>query len=142
MKLSTRGRYALRIMLDIARNGEKGPVSLTDVAARTGISRGYLEQLASVLRNARLLKSTSGRYGGYRLARPAEKITIGEIIENSIGPICVVDCIDDPTGCPRSEMCECRVVYGLINNRIVQVLREYTLQDLLDPSWAQNVPQL
>jgi DNA-binding IscR family transcriptional regulator len=50
----------------------------------------------------------------------------------------VVDCVEDPDGCPRSELCECRVVYGLINNRIVQVLRDYTLEDLLDPSWIHD----
>jgi Rrf2 family protein len=126
-------------MLDIARHGgDKKPVSLTLVAERTGISRGYLEQLAAMLRNNRLLRSISGRYGGYRLARQAPKITIFQIVESVLGPVCVVDCIDDPESCPRSEFCECRMVYTLINNRIAEVLKEYTLADLLDPSWVRN----
>lgn len=133
MRISTRGRYALRMMLDIARNGrDRKPVSLASVAERTGISRSYLEQLAQGLRNARLVRGVAGRHGGYRLARPMEEITIGQIIEGAMGPICVVDCIDDPEGCPRSDYCECRMVYDLINQRIAEVLEEFTLADLLD----------
>jgi Rrf2 family protein len=131
MKLSTRGRYALRMMLDIARNGADGkPVSLAAVSARTDISRGYLEQLALALRNARLLKGVSGRYGGYRLTRPANEITLSRVIEAAIGPINVVDCVDSPEECLRSDMCECRTVYQLINRRITEVLDDYTLADL------------
>jgi len=131
MKLSTRGRYALRMMLDIARSGVDGkPVSLATVSARTDISRGYLEQLALALRNARLLKGVSGRYGGYRLSQPASEITLTRVIEAAIGPINVVDCVDSPDDCPRSDMCECRVVYQLINGRIAEVLDDYTLADL------------
>jgi Rrf2 family cysteine metabolism transcriptional repressor len=138
--LTTRARYALRMMLDVARNGgEDRPVSLASVAERTDISRGYLEQLALALRNARLLRGVAGRYGGYRLAESAKHITVGEVIEAVIGPICVVDCVDDPMSCPRAELCECRTVYSIINERIAEVLREYTLADLLDPGWAADV---
>ncbi len=136
MRLTTRARYALRMMLDVARNGgEETPVSLATVSERTGISRGYLEQLALGLRNARLVRGVAGRYGGYRLAAPASQITVGQIVEAAIGPICLVDCLEDPMTCPRAEFCECRIVYALINERIAEVLREYTLADLLDPSW-------
>jgi Rrf2 family protein len=139
MRLSTRARYALRMMLDLARHGglEK-PVSLAAVAERTDISRGYLEQLAMALRNARLVRGVAGRYGGYRLTEPPERITVGQIVEAATGPVCVVDCIDDPASCPRAEDCECRLVYGMVNERIAEVLREYTLADLLDPSWANG----
>jgi len=137
MRLTTRARYALRMMLDLARHGglEK-PVSLAAVAERTDISRGYLEQLAMALRNARLVRGVAGRYGGYRLTEPPERITVGQIVEAATGPVCVVDCVDDPASCPRAEDCECRLVYGIVNERIAEVLREYTLADLLDPSWA------
>ena len=138
MKLSTRARYALRMMLDVARNGgEVEPVSLASVAGRTDLSRGYLEQLALALRNARLLKGIAGRKGGYRLAAPAGEITVAQVVEASIGPINLVDCLEDPASCPRSDFCECRVVYRLINNRVVEVMQEYTLADLLDPSWVR-----
>ncbi len=140
MKLSTRARYALRLMVDLAIQGhEDESVSLATVAGRTGLSRGYLEQLALTLRNARLVRSSAGRKGGYRLARTADKITIGEIVEASIGPICVVDCVDDPESCIRTDFCECRLVYALINKKVAEVLHAYTLGDLTDPSWINNI---
>ena len=139
MRISTRGRYALRMMLDIARNGGDGlPVSLSSVSERTDISHGYLEQLAPALRAARLVKSVAGRHGGYRLAVPASKITIRQIIEASIGPVCVVDCVEEPESCLKAEFCECRIVYALINQRVAQVLDDFTLEDLLDPSWISD----
>ena len=139
MRISTRGRYALRMMLDIAKHGEKGsPVSLSMVSERTGISHGYLEQLAPALRAARLVKSVAGRHGGYRLADPADEISIRQVIEASIGPVCVVDCVEEPESCSRAEFCECRMVYSLINQRIAQVLDEFSLKDLLDPSWVRS----
>lgn len=139
MKISTRGRYALRMMVDVARHGgQDSPVSLASVSDRTGISHGYLEQVALALRSARLVRGVAGRHGGYKLASPPEEISIREIIEATIGPVCVVDCIDDPEGCPRAELCECRVVYALINLRIGEVLGEFTLADLVDPSWMKE----
>ena len=143
MRLSTRARYALRMMLDVARNGgDQRPVSLAEVAGRTGISRGYLEQLAMALRNARLVKSVAGRYGGYRLTDSADQITIGRVIEAVIGPICVVDCVEEPQTCLRAEFCECRVVYAVINQRVAEVLHQFTLANLLDPSWVQATSEL
>jgi len=139
MRISTRGRYALRMMLDIARHGVDGsPVSLSSVSERTGISHGYLEQLAPALRAARLVKSVAGRHGGYRLVAPASKVTIRQVIEASIGPVCVVECVEEPGSCMRADFCECRIVYALINQRIAQVLEEFTLEDLLDPSWVSE----
>lgn len=139
MRISSRARYALRMMLDLVRNGgEVRPVSLAAVSERTDLSRGYLEQVAQSLRKARLLKGISGRYGGYRLVVPASEITVGQVLEASIGPMSVVDCLDDPSGCPRYEFCECRVVYGLINSRIGEILDEFTLADLLDPRWVES----
>jgi len=137
MRISTRARYALRMMLDIARNGgENEPVSLTGVAKRTGISKGYLEQVALSLRSARLLRGVYGRRGGYQLTARPEETTISRIFEALIGPTCFVDCIDDPASCPRSEYCECRVIYRLMNERVLEVLQGNTLANLLDPDWV------
>ena len=139
LRVSTRARYALRLMLDVARNGrDNGPVSLSSVAERTAISRGYLEQVALSLRSASLLHGICGRRGGYRLAVPADEITVGRIFEALIGPISIVDCVDDPAACPRGECCECRIVYRLINDRIVEVLQAHTLTDLMDPDWMRT----
>lgn len=139
LRVSTRARYALRLMLDVARNScDNGPVSLSSVAKRTAISRGYLEQVALALRSASLLRGVSGRRGGYRLAAPAEEVTVGRIFEALIGPIALVDCVDDPAACPLSDGCECRVVYRLLNERIVEVLEGHTLADLMNPEWMRT----
>jgi DNA-binding IscR family transcriptional regulator len=86
-----------------------------------------------------LVRGVSGRYGGYLLARPPADITIGQILEATLGPICVVDCIEDAELCPRSEFCECRVVYSLINRKVADVLEEYTLADLVEPSLVREM---
>ena len=121
-------------MIELAKySREEKPVSLASVAERTDLSRGYLEQLAQTLRNGGLVQGVPGRYGGYRLRLPADKITLAMIIETVIGPVCLVDCIDSPDSCIRAGTCECRMVYDLINRRIVGILEEYTLADLLEP---------
>jgi Rrf2 family protein len=128
------------MMLDVARHAESDkPISLTAISERIGISRGYLEQLAIALRNARLIRGTSGRHGGYRLALPASRISIGDIVEATIGPICIVDCVADPDSCMRSPGCECLMLYTLINQRIAEVLRAYTLADLANPEWTREI---
>jgi Rrf2 family protein len=135
VKISTRGRYALRMMLDIARHGgQNSPVSLASVSERTGISHGYLEQVALALRSARLVRGVAGRHGGYKLSSPPGTITVRQIIEATLGPVCVVDCVDEPEACPRADDCECRVVYASISLRIGEVLEEFTLADLADRS--------
>jgi Rrf2 family protein len=125
------------MMLDIARHGgETRPVSLGEVAERTDISRGYLEQVAISLRSARLIRGVPGRQGGYRLPVSPKEITICQVVEALIGPISVVDCVQDPATCPRSDYCECRIVYRLINERIADVLKSYSLADLMRPDWV------
>lgn len=133
MKLTTRARYALRSMIQIGRLCKEGePVSLATVSKLTSISRRYLEQLAISLKNAQLIKGVSGKGGGYVLAKPAEDIKIGEIIEAAIGPINIVDCVKQPESCLITDICECRVIYTLINDRITEVLNEFSLADLVD----------
>jgi Rrf2 family transcriptional regulator, cysteine metabolism repressor len=140
MKLSTRARYALRMMLDVARSGGEGrPVSLTAVARRQGLSRGYLEQVALPLHASGLLIGVPGRKGGYRLGRPADEITVGNIVQSMIGSISIVPCVGDQDVCSRSGDCECRLLWTLINLRIVEVLEHYTLAELLDPSFRRSV---
>jgi len=140
MKLSTRARYALSSMLAISRL-ERGnhPVALNRVAENTQISKRYLEQLAIALKNASLLRGLSGRGGGYLLARDPREIRIGEIIEAAIGPVNIVECVLNPDACVKSEYCECRLVYSLINRRITEVLNEFTLADMADKEWVANV---
>jgi Rrf2 family protein len=131
MKLSTRARYALQAMLAIARmtDGDR-PISLGKVAERTRLSRRYLDQLTVSLKNASLLRSVGGRSGGYLLARKSTEIRIKHIVEAAIGPISIVDCVGHPESCLKSELCECRTLYSLINKRITDALDEFTLADL------------
>ncbi len=135
MKLSKRARYALRMMVEIARqtNGENA-VSLNTVSKSTDISRRYLEQLAIALKNASLVRGVMGKGGGYNLTRPPGSIKICQIIEAAIGPISIVDCVLEPDDCTKSDSCDCRWVYRTINQRIVSVLNELSLEDLaMDP---------
>jgi len=140
MKLSSRARYALRAMIAITRLAEDSkPVSLDRVAQRTRVSRRYLEQLALALKHASLLRSVSGKGGGYRLARPAAEIKVGEIIEAAIGPINIVECVRHPDACLMVDVCECRLFYLLLNRRISEVLNEFTLHDLADQGWLKKM---
>jgi Rrf2 family protein len=135
VKLSTRARYALRMMVDIVHNGGvEVPVSLAAVAERTHLSRGYLEQLALTMRNAGLLRGVCGAQGGYRLARTAAEISVGDIVQAAIGRINIVECVGDPEVCMRTDYCECRPVYALINHRISEVLDSFSLASLIEPA--------
>ncbi|MDJ0765304.1 MAG: Rrf2 family transcriptional regulator [Myxococcota bacterium] len=134
MKLSTRARYALRMMVEIAKltNRIDDTVSLAKISDVTNISRRYLEQLAIVLKSHSLIRSKTGKGGGYQLARPASEIPASEIIEATIGPINIVDCVLDPDTCPMADDCGCRSVYCDINSRIVSSLSDLTLDKLAE----------
>ena len=133
MKLSTRARYALRMMGAAARiTTGNGLDTLNTVSAETTISRRYLEQLVIGLKNGALIRGKSGKGGGYALAKPAKEIRIRQIIEAAIGPINIVDCVLDPEMCMKADDCECRMLYHLINERIRTVLDDLVLDDLVN----------
>jgi Rrf2 family protein len=123
-------------MVAVAHLGKnQEPISLDRVAQHTRLSRRYLEQLAAVLRAKSLLRSVPGRSGGYAVARPAGTIPIGEIIVASVGPINLVECLGQPEICVAADVCACRLFYQLLNQRICDLLNQYTLADLVDRSW-------
>lgn len=131
MKISTRPRYALRLMLDISRNArDDKPVHLREIARRNRLSKGYLEQLVVSLKNAQLIRSSSGRGGGYRLFKAPEQISLLDIFEATIGPINIVECLAHPEECMRSNYCECRILWELLNVKIMDLLGGYSLKDL------------
>jgi len=103
MKLSTRARYAIRMMVEFAKRAGNEPVSLGEVAESTQLPKRYLDQLAMGMKTGALLTSVRGRGGGYQLTRPAEEISLGQVTEAAIGPINVVECVLRPEVCPRSE---------------------------------------
>lgn len=124
MKISTKGRYGLTIMMELARRVGEGPTSLKSIAERHGLSEHYLEQLVSPLRNAGLVKSVRGAYGGYTLTKAASDLTAGTIIRVLEGPVSVVDfdTEDDPAK---------RDLWLRIRDSIASVLDSTTLEDLV-----------
>lgn len=143
MKLGTRARYSMRMMMAVARLSADGrPVGLGKVAARCGVSRRYLEQLVPALRNAKLVRSVAGRGGGYTLARGADEIKVGAIIEAAIGTIAVTECAAEPESCIHSPFCNCQALWALINHQVTRVVGAYTLADILEPGWPSRVRRM
>ena len=137
MKISTRGRYALRFMIDLARYGNGPYALLRDIAARQRISLKYLEQIATALGKAGLIKSIRGPQGGYRLTRSPQEYTVGDILRLTEGDLAPVPCAaQDPADCPRSEDCATLPVWRGLNRVINEYLDGITLQDLLDQQRA------
>ena len=133
MKISTKGRYALRLMIDLAMNSVGEPVSLQDVAKRQGISEKYLEQIISVLNRAGYVKSIRGAQGGYLLRRAPEEYTVGMILRLTEGSLAPVTCVEDGDfPCERQENCVTVILWKKINDAINSVVDSITLQDLVD----------
>ncbi|MDY0001946.1 MAG: Rrf2 family transcriptional regulator [Polyangia bacterium] len=140
MKLTTRARYGIRLKLDIAEGGfEERPVRLSEDSERTGISRRYLDQVVMPLKGAGLLMGVKGRRGGYQLARPADQIRLGDIVEATIGPVTLVDCVGTPGFCRRSAGCSCHLIYRLLSAGIRVALHDYTLADLSNPARLEEI---
>ncbi|MCI6013317.1 MAG: Rrf2 family transcriptional regulator [Firmicutes bacterium] len=133
MKISTKGRYALRMMLDLAEHQNDGYVALKDIAARQNISKKYLEQIVPILNKADILRTTRGFQGGYRLAKPPEKYTVGQILRLTEGSLAPVACLEhDPIECERSVGCATLPVWQGLYRVITEYLDGITLQDILD----------
>lgn len=138
MKISTKGRYALRLMLDIALNDAKTPVRIKDIAERQQISDKYLEQIVSSLNKAGFVKSLRGPQGGYRLTKKPEEYTVGMIlrlIEGSLAPVACLD--DDINNCTRADRCPTLILWGKLYDAISEVVDNITLADLI--SWQKNM---
>ncbi len=131
MKLSTKGRYGVRAMFDIALHHGEGPIPLRSVAERQEISEHYLEQLIANLRKAGLVESVRGAYGGYLLAKKPDEITVGDIIRVLEGPIAPVDCVlSENDGCEDISNCVIKLVWDKMKDSIDEVLDNITLEDL------------
>ena len=132
MKISTKGRYATRALLDIAQHYGKKPVLLKDISARQGISLRYLEQIMSPLISAKIVSSTRGPRGGVMLAKPASKIKLVDIIQLLEGPIAPVECVSNPGMCTRAPSCAARDVWSDLAQAMYGVLESTSLQDLVE----------
>lgn len=131
MKISTKGRYALRLMLDLAIHDTGSPVSLKDIAARQGISEKYLEQIISVLNKAGFVRSIRGAQGGYRLVHKPEEYTVGMILRLTEGSLAPVDCVAEDGSCDRMDDCVTIRIWKQIHDAVNNVVDNITLADIL-----------
>lgn len=133
MKISTKGRYALRMLLDLAQHQENGYIALKDIAKRQGISKKYLEQIIPILNKSDVLTANRGYQGGYRLAKAPSKYTVGEILRLTEGSLSPVACLDhDPIECNRCDDCMTLPVWKGLDKVINEYLDGITLQDIID----------
>ena len=129
MKLSTKGRYGVKAMVDLAIHYGDAPVSIKTISKRQNISEYYLEQLFSPLRKAGLIKSIRGAQGGYVLSKTPDKITVSDVMYVLEGPVEISDCIDG-VECNNIDYCATRLLWEKIKNSIDEVMESITLQDI------------
>lgn len=133
MKISTKGRYALRLMLDLAVRGSGEPIRLKDVAQRQRISEKYLEQIISILNKAGYVRSVRGPQGGYTLAKAPGEYTAGMILRLTEGSLAPVDCVENGQGlCDMEDECATQILWKKINQAISDVVDHVTLEDLIE----------
>ncbi len=133
MKISTKGRYALRILVDLAEHQNTGYVALKDIAERQSISKKYLEQIVPLLNRGNILKTSRGFQGGYMLADSPDKYTVGQILRLTEGSLAPVPCVEEsPITCERSADCSTLPVWQGLYRVINEYLDGITLQDILD----------
>lgn len=137
MKLSTKTRYGVKAMLDLATNTNNSPISIKSIAERQKISESYLEQLFSCLRKAKLIKSIRGAQGGYILAKNPNEITVWDIMNILEGPIEISNCLDSDE-CNNIDYCATRLLWSKIKQSIDDVTKSITLQDMLDDALSMR----
>lgn len=133
MRVSTKGRYGLKAVVDLAINNADGQITLKSIAQRQGISENYLEQLFASLKKSGIVKSVRGAQGGYMLSRPAEKITVGDVLRSLEGALCPAECIDldFPTECEKVDTCATAPVWVKLRDKINEVVDSITIDDLV-----------
>lgn len=133
MMISTKGRYALRMLVELARRKDDGYVALKDIAESQGISKKYLEQIVAILNKPEILKKNRGYQGGYMLAQPPQAYTVGDILRITEGGLAPVSCLEqDEVTCERASYCETLFVWKGLYKAINEYLDGITLQDILD----------
>ena len=132
MKISTKGRYALRMLLDLAEHQGEGFIALKDIASRQQISKKYLEQIVAILNKTDILQTNRGFQGGYKLAKEPAQYTVGSILRQTEGSLSPVACLEqDPINCSRHSCCATLPVWQGLEQVINEYLDSITLQDIL-----------
>ena len=142
MKISTKGRYALRMLIDLAEHENDGFIALKDIADRQGVSKKYLEQIVPVLNRTGILITNRGYQGGYKLAKSPESYTVGDILRLTEGNLAPVSCLEQsPNICPRKESCVTLPIWEGLNRVVNDYLDSITIKDILDKqkeNWAND----
>ncbi|HHV80802.1 MAG TPA: Rrf2 family transcriptional regulator [bacterium] len=136
LRLSTKTRYGLRAIIDLAKYYGKGPVMARAIAEEEGISENYLEQIMDPLKKSGLVRSVRGARGGFVLAKPPGNIRVKEVIEALEGPVLLVDCLYDPNLCERSKSCIARLFWERLRDNIVDFLNSWTLEDFISKGYS------
>ena len=131
MRISTKGRYALRIMIDLAMNDNGKFISLKDIAARQEISSKYLEQIIAMLNKAGFLETARGNTGGYKLARKPSEYIVGDILRATEGDLTPIYCLTEEGECSRKENCKTHSFWKGLDNAINEYVNSKTLEDLI-----------
>ncbi len=138
MKLSTRTRYGIRAILELAEYYGNGPLQLRVIAHDQGVSVKYLEQLMAMLKAAGIIRSVRGSKGGYILAKPPGQVKVSECFQCLEGSIITTECVEDESFCERTNDCIARQVWTEVQNAVMGVLESITLQDLVDRAKNNN----
>ena len=139
MKLSTRSRYGARLLVDLARNRDRGPVQIGEISKRQEISVKYLEQLIRPLKKAKLVTSVRGPKGGHLLSEKPENITLGQVVRLFEGQADLVECIRFPEKCQMSDDCQVRLAWRDATEVLYEKLDATTIADLMDGSYGEKV---
>ena len=140
MKLSTKGRYAARAMMELALVYGTGPMRLSEIAEKQEISVRYLERMMNAMVTAGLVRSTRGQHGGFTLAKSPNTIRLSQVVQAAEGPLSIVECVDNPELCGRYDICVTREIWEKLKGAIDDVLDSITLQDMVE--MKQNRPGL
>lgn len=142
MKISTKGRYALRLMLDLAMNGNNKFVALKDIAQRQNISKKYLEQIVPLLNKSGALSTNRGYQGGYKLAKAPKEYTVGDILRITEGSLAPISCLDSETNlCERSNTCITLPIWKGLYKAVTDYLDSVTLQDIIDQNTELQIDE-
>ena len=138
MKLSTRARYGIRAILELAANPGREPVRIKTIAQRQDISVKYLEQLMTILKSAGFVRSIRGSRGGYVLAKAADQIKLSDCINALEGPVATAECVENQSYCARAADCVVKDVWSQVQKAMENVLESTTLQDLVEKAKGKN----